>query len=136
MGAEAAEPAPFVAQHNAVVSTAPTAEEIAEYAVFLGMHPEEDKDLHYIAEWALTAPLPAGWSEHTDAAGNEFFFNERTGVSTFAHPLDELYRNYWRSMRAGLVAVPAAAPPAAQPEEETAAAGPAADEPQTLEETG
>ena len=116
---------PFVAQHNAVVSTAPTAEEIAEYAVFLGMHPEDDKDLHYIAEWALTAPLPAGWSEHADAAGNEYYFNARTGVSTFSHPLDDLYRNYWRSMRAGQVAVPAAETPAAAGD--GAAAEPAAE---------
>jgi hypothetical protein len=121
---------PFVAQHNAVVSTAPTAEEIAEYAVFLGMHPEDDKDLHYIAEWALTAPLPAGWSEHSDASGNEYYFNARTGVSTFSHPLDELYRNYWRTMRAGQVAVPAATEtPAAAGEKEAAvpAAEPVAD---------
>lgn len=42
----------------------PTHEEIEEYAVYLGMNPEEDVDLLYIAEWALTAPLPDGWTEH------------------------------------------------------------------------
>ena len=42
----------------------PTHEEIVEYAVYLGMDPTADVDLLYIAEWALTAPLPDGWTEH------------------------------------------------------------------------
>jgi hypothetical protein len=42
----------------------PTQEEIVEYAVYLGMDPAADVDLLYIAEWALTAPLPDGWTEH------------------------------------------------------------------------
>jgi hypothetical protein len=100
----------FVAQHNAPVDTAPTEEEIAEYAVFLGMDPDADQSLFYIAAWALTAPLPDGWSEHVDADGNEYFFHERTGVSTYAHPLDELYRSYWRGIKGGTIgAAPAAA---------------------------
>jgi len=79
---------------------APTAEEIAEYAVYLGMDPVADKELLYIAEWALTAPLPDGWTEHNDAAGSEFYFNAMTGHSTYEHPLDDHYRNYDRSVKA------------------------------------
>ena len=78
----------------------PTPEEIQDYAVYLGMDPEADKDLFYIAEWALTAPLPEGWTEHADASGNEFYYNAVTGVSTYEHPLDEQYRTYYRQVKA------------------------------------
>ena len=64
------------------------------------MDPVEDKELLYIAGWALTAPLPDGWTEHLDAAGNEFYYNSMTGVSTYEHPLDEQYRSYYRQVKA------------------------------------
>ena len=32
--------------------------------MYLGMDPIADKDLFYIAEWAINAPLPEGWTEH------------------------------------------------------------------------
>ena len=78
----------------------PTQEEIVEYAVYLGMDPQADADLLYIAEWALTAPLPEGWTEHLDHDGNEFYYNSVTGVSTYEHPLDEQYRAYYRNLKA------------------------------------
>jgi hypothetical protein len=34
---------------------------------YLGMDPEGDSDLLYIAEWALTAPVPDGWTVHLDS---------------------------------------------------------------------
>ena len=80
-------------------NTAPTQEEINEYAVYLGMDPAADKDLLYIAEWALSAPLPEGWTEHVDTSGNEFYFNSMTGVSTYEHPLDGQFREYYRQMK-------------------------------------
>ncbi len=39
-------------------------DEIIAYAQYLGMDPEQDEDLLWIAHLALTAPLPAGWTEH------------------------------------------------------------------------
>ena len=81
---------------------APTEEEVVDYAVYLGMNPTEDRDLLYIAEWALTAPLPDGWTEHNDASGNEFYYNGMTGVSTYEHPLDEQYRSYYRQIKVKL----------------------------------
>eukprot|EP01052_Picozoa_sp_SAG31_P046825 SAG31_NODE_9110_length_1333_cov_0.852512_2_plen_64_part_01 len=35
-----------------------------------GLDPDEDKDLYWIAEAALCAPLPKGWGEFTDSNGN------------------------------------------------------------------
>ena len=84
---------------QAANSNPPTQEEINEYAVYLGMDPVADKDLLYIAEWALSAPLPEGWTEHVDTSGNEFYFNSMTGVSTYEHPLDGQFREYYRQMK-------------------------------------
>ena len=48
----------------AATADQPTHEEVVEYASYLGMDPVADAELLYIAEWALTAPLPDGWTEH------------------------------------------------------------------------
>ena len=74
--------------------------DVMEYAVYLGMDPIADKDLFYIAEWAINAPLPEGWTEHLDEENNEFYYNSMTGVSTYEHPLDEQYRAYYRQIKA------------------------------------
>ena len=46
----------------------PTEDEILEYAKWLGMDPEEDKDLFYIAKEGLKAPLPKDWKPCKDTA--------------------------------------------------------------------
>jgi hypothetical protein len=74
--------------------------DVLEYAEYLGMDVAADRDLLYIAEWAITAPLPDGWTEHLDAQGNEFYYNSVTSVSTYEHPLDEQYRSYYRQVKA------------------------------------
>ena len=52
--------------HSVALSTTETERlaDVMEYAVYLGMDPIADKDLFYIAEWAINAPLPEGWTEH------------------------------------------------------------------------
>ena len=40
---------------------------------------------------------PAGWTEHEDTEGREFYFNSVTGVSTYEHPVDNHYRAYYLS---------------------------------------
>ncbi|KAG2432380.1 hypothetical protein HYH02_012952 [Chlamydomonas schloesseri] len=77
----------------------PTQEEIVAYGKYLGMDVVEDADLLHIAEWALTAPLPEGWTVHLDGEGNEFFYNAATNASTYEHPMDEHYRAYYRKMK-------------------------------------
>lgn len=70
----------------------PSAMEIIEYAKYLGMNPIYDADLLWIAAEGLTAPLPAGWTEHEDQDGNLYFYNTATDHSTREHPLDKHYR--------------------------------------------
>jgi hypothetical protein len=74
-------------------------QEVEEYAKYLGMDPAADQHLLWIAEMALTAPLPVGWSEHQDAAGNVFFFNKATGTSTYEHPLDASFKSYYSKIK-------------------------------------
>ena len=70
----------------------PSAMEIIEYAKYLGMNPIYDADLLWIAAEGLTAPLPAGWTEHEDSDGNLYFYNTQSDHSTREHPLDKHYR--------------------------------------------
>ncbi|GMH40640.1 hypothetical protein BSKO_08544 [Bryopsis sp. KO-2023] len=77
----------------------PTKEEVNKFAVYLGMDPEEDKEFLYIAEWALTAPLPAGWTVHLDSQKNEFYFNTVTKVSQYQHPMDGKYKELYQKLK-------------------------------------
>lgn len=70
-----------------------------EYAIYLGMDIRRDDDLLWIADLALSAPLPPGWTDHEDAKGNIFFYNAATRVSTYEHPLDRAFRAYYAKLR-------------------------------------
>jgi len=74
-------------------------EDILEYAVYLGMDPTVDQDLLWIAEEALMAPDPPGWTEMLDPRGLLYFYNETSGQSSRQHPLDEHYQNLYLKMK-------------------------------------
>ena len=76
------------------------AEAIREHAKFLGMDPDVDQDYLYIAEEALTAPLPEGWQQAEAEDGTPYHFNPDTGESLWEHPLDEVYRQKFRDAKA------------------------------------
>ncbi|EAY08406.1 hypothetical protein TVAG_269320 [Trichomonas vaginalis G3] len=70
----------------------PTDEEIAEYCQYLGLDPQKDPDLLWIAIEGIKAPLPDGWIFFQHKHKNEsFFYNKYTGVSINEHPLDSHY---------------------------------------------
>lgn len=77
-----------------------TKREVEEYAEYLGMDREKDTHLFWIAEMALTAPLPVGWTEHQDSSGNIFFFNRDSGMSTYEHPMDASFKAYYARIKA------------------------------------
>ena len=60
--------APIVLEEEVDPNYVPTEDEILEYAKWLGMDPEEDKDLFYIAKEGLKAPLPKDWKPCKDTA--------------------------------------------------------------------
>ena len=74
-------------------------EDVLEYAVYLGMEPTEDTDLLWIAEEALTAGEPEGWTEQMDPNGNLYYYNATTGQSSRQHPLDEYYQNLYLKLK-------------------------------------
>lgn len=76
----------------------PSAEEIVNFARYLGMDPVFDSHLLWVAEEALTAPLPSHWTEHIDDDDFPYYYNNETDVSTRQHPLDEYYKSLYLKM--------------------------------------
>ena len=74
-------------------------EMVLEYAVYLGMDPDADSELLWIAEQALRAPVPVGWEEMMDPFGDLYFFNETTSQSTRQHPMDGYYQQLYLKLR-------------------------------------
>jgi len=74
----------------------PTENEVVEYAKWLGMDMEEDKDLVWIAREGLKAPLPDNWKPCKTLDTLEiYYFNFASGDSTWDHPCDAYYRNLY-----------------------------------------
>eukprot|EP00755_Sulcionema_specki_P034647 Sspe_Gene.21211::Locus_7913_Transcript_1_1_Confidence_1.000_Length_1252::g.21211::m.21211 len=83
-----------------------TPQQILEYAKWIGLDPQR-RDLMWIAEYGLSAPLPVQWkaclapkrgaSESPSARGEEiYYFNFETGESTWDHPLDTQFKELAR----------------------------------------
>lgn len=69
----------------------PTEKEVIEYATWLGMDLEGEKDLFWIAREGLKAPLPENWKPCKTTDTEEiYYFNFATGQSTWDHPCDEV----------------------------------------------
>ena len=68
------------------------APEVLDFAVYLGIDPEREEDLLWIAHECLSAELPAPWSEHTSSRGDVYFYNAETDESVVEHPLEAQYR--------------------------------------------
>ena len=90
---------------------------ILQYAAYLGMDAAADTDLLWIAQQALSAELPAGWTEHKDPmSGEPYFHNENTGETVWEHPSDSYYRNLYQQLKkekaqySASAAVPGAGP--------------------------
>lgn len=76
----------------------PTKPELIAYARYLGIDPINDGDLMWIADEALSAPLPAEWTEHHDSAERVFYYNVQTAASSWTHPLEQLHRDTYKSI--------------------------------------
>ena len=67
----------------------PSEKEVIEYAKWLGMDLEEDRDLMWIAREGLKAPLPERWKPCKTLDTKEiYYFNFANGESTWDHPCD------------------------------------------------
>lgn len=75
-----------------------TKRELMAYARYLGIDPEVDDDLLWIAEEALLAPVPAEWSEHLDSCDRVFYYNARVRTSSWTHPLEQAHRDTYKNL--------------------------------------
>jgi hypothetical protein len=66
--------------------------DLREYSQTLGIDFDSEVELHWVVQEAFNAPLPASWTEHTDAEDRVYFFHEATNQSTWEHPMDNVYR--------------------------------------------
>lgn len=73
--------------------------DLQEYGKNLGLDPE-DADWGWLVHEAFSAPLPLSWSEHADAEGRVYYFNQATEESTWTHPMDRVYRELLAVARA------------------------------------
>lgn len=68
-------------------------EEIIEYAKTIGVDCDTERHLLPIAKQALLQKLPDSWIPCFDKIGNGFFYyNTKTGISQWQHPLDDIYK--------------------------------------------
>lgn len=75
----------------------PTEKEIRDYAEWLGMDPDKDKDLLWIAARGLKTPLPKPWQPCESGGGEVFYFNPETGESQWDHPCDDELRALYKT---------------------------------------
>ncbi|XP_075765434.1 centrosomal protein of 164 kDa isoform X3 [Pelodiscus sinensis] len=70
----------------------PSEHEIQEFAREIGIDPETEPGLMWLAREGIVAPLPPEWKPCQDITGDIYYFNFANGQSTWDHPCDEHYR--------------------------------------------
>ncbi|XP_071843153.1 centrosomal protein of 164 kDa-like [Apostichopus japonicus] len=71
----------------------PNEEDNLEYAQVVGINPDIEQELMWIAREGINAPLPNDWKPCQDTGGGDiYYFNFSTGESMWDHPCDEFYR--------------------------------------------
>ena len=59
----------------------------------LGIDPDSERDLLWIAREGILAPLPPAWTPVEMEDGQVYFYNQDSGQSLWEHPLDSKYRD-------------------------------------------
>ncbi|XP_063799385.1 centrosomal protein of 164 kDa isoform X3 [Pseudophryne corroboree] len=70
----------------------PQENEILEYARMIGIDPDAEPELMWLAREGIVALLPPNWKPCQDVTGDIYYFNFSNGQSTWDHPIDEHYR--------------------------------------------
>lgn len=80
----------------------PSNEEVLEYARRLGIDPDTEPHLLELAREGLMAALPKGWSPcYHEASGAWYYYEAATGITTWEHPMDAVYKELVNQARAG-----------------------------------
>ncbi|NXS52365.1 CE164 protein, partial [Brachypteracias leptosomus] len=70
----------------------PSEQEIQDFARDIGIDPEKEPELLWLAREGIVAPLPPEWKPCQDITGDVYYFNFANGQSTWDHPCDDHYR--------------------------------------------
>lgn len=81
-------------------SLEPTEDDVDEYAEWLGMDPDADGDLLWIAKEGLMAKVDYPWHVCQNNDGEYFYYNFETRESSWDHPNDEAQREKYRVLKA------------------------------------
>ena len=73
-------------------------EEVISCAQHLGIDPVREPQFLWLAEAALTAPLPSGWKEYESVEGLLYFHHAKSGETQWEHPSDQHYRAMYRQL--------------------------------------
>ncbi|XP_058865860.1 centrosomal protein of 164 kDa-like isoform X3 [Acipenser ruthenus] len=77
----------------------PTEQEIRDYAREVGIDPDKEPELMWLAREGIVMPLPSEWKPCQDVTGEVYYFNFTSGQSTWDHPCDLQYRSLVASER-------------------------------------
>ncbi|KAG5498414.1 hypothetical protein JIQ42_03220 [Leishmania sp. Namibia] len=78
----------------------PTEEEVLEFADWIGMKLPEDSEFLWIAREGLKTPLPKEWKPCSTSDGEVYYFNFKTGESSWDHPMDGVFRQRFEQEKA------------------------------------
>ncbi|CBZ28612.1 conserved hypothetical protein [Leishmania mexicana MHOM/GT/2001/U1103] len=70
----------------------PTEEEVLEFADWIGMKLPQDSEFLWLAREGLKTPLPKEWKPCSTNDGEIYYFNFKTGESSWDHPMDGIFR--------------------------------------------
>ncbi|KAM4885514.1 centrosomal protein of 164 kDa [Sylvia borin] len=71
----------------------PKEHEIRSFAPTIGIDPDKEPELLWLARECLVTPLPPQWKACQDIeGGNIYYFNFENGLSMWEHPCDEHYK--------------------------------------------
>ncbi|XP_053942788.1 centrosomal protein of 164 kDa isoform X7 [Cuculus canorus] len=70
----------------------PSEEDILSYAQEIGIDPEKEPELLWLARQGMTAVLPPEWKPCQDVTGEVYYFNFVSGESSWEHPNDIYYK--------------------------------------------
>ncbi|XP_040390103.1 centrosomal protein of 164 kDa isoform X11 [Cygnus olor] len=82
----------------------PSEQEIQDFARDIGIDPEKEPELMWLAKEGIVAPLPPEWKPCQDITGDIYYFNFANGQSTWDHPCDDHYRELVAQERKKLLA--------------------------------
>ncbi|KAI1303006.1 Centrosomal protein [Halotydeus destructor] len=73
--------------------------DVIEYAKQIGINPEKEHDLLWIARKGLLANLPVEWLPVEDDQSRIYYYNKDSEASSWEHPADSTYRSLAESER-------------------------------------